>query len=79
MSSKDTYAAINGQRCTSVVLTVGNVGPWHADCDLESDPDLSGRVELAIGTLKLSGTIDARTSDSFGLQRRVRVLADANG
>lgn len=79
MSSKDTYAAINGQRCTSVVLTVGNVGPWHADCDLEGDPDLSGRVELAVGTLKLSGTVDPRTSDAYGLQRRVRVVGGAGG
>jgi hypothetical protein len=77
--SSDTYAAINGQRCTSVTLTVGNVGPWHADCDLEADPDLSGRVELAIGTLKLSGTIDPRTSDAYGLQRRVRVVGGAGG
>lgn len=75
----DTYAAINGQRLTSVQLTVGNCGPWLADCDFEADPDVSGPVVLTIGTLALKGTIDAHASGAFSLQRRVRVIGGAGG
>lgn len=76
---QDAYAALNGHRLTSVRLTVGNVGPWVADCDFESDPDLGGRVTLTIGELKLVGTVMAQRSGTFGAQRRVRVVAGAGG
>lgn len=79
MTTKDTFAAINGQRLTSVQLTVGNAGPWYADCDFEADPAVSGRVELVVGQLKLSGTIDTRASGAHTLQRRVRVVGGAGG
>lgn len=75
----DLYAAVNGHRVTHCTLTVSNVGPWHAEVDFEAEPDLAGRVTLAIGDLKLSGTIDASASGTFGLQRRARILAGAGG
>ena len=76
---KDVYAALNGHRLTAVRLTVGNVGPWVADCDFEADPDVGGRVALTIGELKLSGTVVEASSGVFGMQRRVRVVAGAAG
>jgi hypothetical protein len=77
----DVYAAINGHRLTAVRLTVSNGGPWIADVDFESEPDVDEkRVELVIGEgLKLSGTIVARSSGKYGAQRRARVIAGAGG
>lgn len=74
----DLYIGVNGQRLTTVKLTVGNSGPWIADVDFESDPQIEGRVELTIGEgLKLSGTIAPRSSGAHGLQRRARIVAGA--
>lgn len=70
----DVFAAVNGHRLTAVRLVVGNVGPWFADVDFEVDPELSGKVKLAIGALELEGTIKGGT---FGLQRKARIVAGA--
>jgi hypothetical protein len=78
--ANDLYIGVNGKRLTAVKLTVSNGGPWIADVDFESDPDVEGRVELTIGDgLKLSGTVVARSSGTYGLQRRARIVAGAGG
>lgn len=77
--SDDVFAAVNGQRLTRVNLTIGNVGPWIADCDFESEPDVSGRVTLVIGTLIAQGTVDPASSGTFGAQTRVRIIGGAGG
>lgn len=75
--ASDLYVGVNGQRLTAVKLVVSNGGPWIADCDFESDPKLSGRVELVIGALKCSGTISKLSGGVYGLQRRARIVAGA--
>jgi hypothetical protein len=75
----DLYAGVNGHRCTAVRLTVGNAGPWIADVDFEGEPDVAGRVTLKLGALELVGTIVATATGTFGLQRRARIVAGADG
>lgn len=72
--------SVAGEPITSVRLTVSNAGPWVADVDFEGDPNVSGRVEIVIGPgLKLSGTVVARSSGTYGLKRRARIVAGAGG
>lgn len=74
------FAAVNGHRVTALRLTVSNAGAWVADLDFEGDPEVEGRVEATIGdTFTLSGTIVARSSGSYGLRRRARIVAGASG
>ena len=73
----EAYASVNGQRLTAVRLVVPNVGPWHAECDFEVAPELDGAVKLKLGALELSGTITE--GGTFGLQRKVRIVAGAGG
>ncbi len=75
----ELFAGVNGERVTTVKLTVGNTGPWVADVDFEGEPDVSGRVTLKIGALELAGTIVATRSGDFGAQRRARIVAGAGG
>lgn len=75
----EVYVGVNGHRLTELRLTVGNVGPWFAECDFEGEPELSGRVTLTIDTLKLSGTLDPRASGTFGMQRKARIVGGAGG
>lgn len=76
----ETYAAVNGQRLTDLRITVGNVGPWYADCDFEAAPDISGRVTITVGdNLTLSGTVDTHSSGTYMLRRRVRIVGGAGG
>jgi hypothetical protein len=75
----EIFAGINGHRLTSVKLTVANVGPWVADVVFEAAPDVSGKVKLTIGTLELTGTVDPSHNGTFGLQRKARIIAGANG
>ena len=73
----ETFAAVNGQRLTGVRVLVSNRGPWVAECDFEGAPNVSGRVTITIGELRLVGTVDATASGTFGLQRRARIVAGA--
>jgi hypothetical protein len=75
----EVFAGVNGQRVTSARVVVSNRGPWFAECDFEGAPDLSGKVMLTIDTLRLQGTIVPEESGTFGLQRRVRIVAGAGG
>jgi hypothetical protein len=73
----EVFAAINGHRLTSLRLCVPNLGPWHAECDLIDDAQVAGAVTLAVGELQLRGTVVE--GGTFGLQRKVRVVAGAGG
>lgn len=77
--TEEKYAAINGQRAVSVSLRVGSSGPWFAEVDMESDPELTGAVTVEIGKLQLKGTVDATHAGTFGIQTRVRVVGGAGG
>ncbi|SRR6266571_1808195 len=73
------FATVNGNRVTAAHLQVTNYGPWILDLDLEGQPDLAGRVTAQIGTLQLSGMIIPQQAGTFGLQRKVRVVAGEAG
>ncbi len=75
----ELFAAISGHRLTALHVCVPNVGAWFVDCDLDSQVELSGRVEITIGTLSLKGTVVPRLSGSFGLATKVRVIAGGAG
>lgn len=76
----EVYTAVNGQRVSHLRLRVANVGPWHAEVDFETDPELAGAVTLKVGdTLELKGTIAPEASGTFGLQRKVRIVAGGGG
>jgi hypothetical protein len=70
-----------GADAASVSLHVPGTGPWFADCRLleAEGAEPSGRVELVIGDVTLSGTVDPDHSGTFGEQRSVRVIAGAAG
>lgn len=73
----EAFAAINGFRLTALRVQVPDRGPWTAECDLESDMAVAGRVSITLGALTLSGTVDEARSGTFGLQRKVFVVAGA--
>lgn len=73
------YVAINGEPATSVELIVPPVGAWYADVDLEVDPDVSGRVMLEVGDLRLSGTVATANDGTRGIQRKTRIVGGAGG
>jgi hypothetical protein len=75
----EAYVHIAGHRITNLALTIGNVGPWVAEVTFEGAPELEGQVTLEVGTRKLVGTIDPEASGTFGLRRRVRLVAGAGG
>jgi hypothetical protein len=73
-------ATCNGQRLTALHVDVANIGPWIADLDFESDPEVSGRVEIRVGSsLVLVGTVLTAMSGAHLEQRKCRVIAGAGG
>lgn len=75
----ELYAAVAGHRATALRITVGTVGPWVAECSLEDDSDVMGRVDVTVGDLTLSGTVSTSNSGVFGGERKVVVIGGANG
>lgn len=75
----DFLATIDGHRLTALTVHVPWSGVWCADADLADQVELSGRVEIKLGSLTLSGTVMPEASGSFGLATKVRVVAGAGG
>ncbi len=50
-------ATLNGHRVTSARVTVPAWGCWWADASIDGEVELSGRVELKVADLTLSGTV----------------------
>lgn len=73
------FIEVGGHRALRARVHVPQVGPWHADVDLETAPEVSGRVTLRLGDLGLEGTIMEGYSGTLAAQRRVRILAGAGG
>jgi hypothetical protein len=73
------YATIGGRPVASALVVVPSRGPWWADVDLELDDEVAGRTTLALGALELSGTVRASENGAHGLQRRLRLVAGADG
>ena len=73
------FATLEGQRCTAVRVHVPGIGVWFAEVELEGAPTLSGRATLALGELRLTGTIDATHDGTVALTRRLRLIGGAGG
>lgn len=73
----NAFVNVDGHAVIRLELHVPNVGPWWADAVFESEPELAGAVVLGIGTRSLRGTIVE--GGTYGLQRRVRIVAGAGG
>jgi len=73
------YLSVEGQRLLEVRLHVPNAGPWWADVVFEGAPALSGAVELAVGALRLRGTLSPLAGGVFGAQRHARIVAGGGG
>lgn len=79
MADTDGPATVGGAATTLVDLHVPGDGVWFYDADLADDSPLSGKVTLLVGTSRLEGTIADRYAGTFGLQRKIRVIAGADG
>lgn len=75
----EIHTTIDGHPATRVLVHVPGRGPWFADVDLETDPELEGQVTIALGALELVGTVRATEAGTHGMQRRVRVVAGGGG
>lgn len=75
----EPYATCNGQRLTAITLNVANVGPWIAELDFETAPDVAGKVEIKLGALTLVGTVLPMYDGTYIEQRRCRVVGGGGG
>lgn len=73
------YATVDGEPLVSARVHVPSRGPWFADVEFESAPELSGRVTLRLGELELVGTIDPSHDGTHAGHRRSRIVAGAGG
>lgn len=73
------YATVDGYPLVSARVHVPSRGPWFADVEFESAPELSGRVTLRLGELELSGTIDPTHDGTHAEHRRSRIVAGGGG
>jgi hypothetical protein len=73
-------ATVNGHAVAGFSLNVNESGPWFADVDFEdAAAGLAGAVVLVINGVSLHGTIDTASAGTFGLQRRLRIVAGGSG
>jgi hypothetical protein len=60
----DFYATLDGHRVVSASVHVPGIGVWFADVELEGAPELAARATLALGELRLAGTVDRQGSSA---------------
>lgn len=72
-----TAAQINGRDAAHVTLFVPNEGVWFADVNIATDDPLTGAASITLGASTLKGTVRDPASGTYGLQRKLRVLAGA--
>lgn len=70
-----SIAEINGTPCASAHVVIPRRGVWYADVTMIDDTDLSGRVDLVIGSLTLAGTVTE--AGTRGEQAFYRITAGA--
>jgi hypothetical protein len=75
----EAFATIDGKTLVGVHFVVGSNGPWYAEVEFEVHPDISGASVMRLGSLELKGTLTVESSGTFGLQRKARFVAGANG
>jgi hypothetical protein len=70
-------ATLQGHRVTRARATIPEWGRWFADASIDGDHALSGRVELKIADLTLSGTVLSGGPDKG--RSHFRIVAGAGG
>lgn len=75
----DAFASIAGHRTTTLRLYVPNVGAWFVDAEFDEALELSGKVDIKLGSLTLTGTVDPRHSGTFVTHTVARILAGGGG
>lgn len=73
------WGLLGGERITRGRLSVPGVGVWSAVLEMEGAPELSGSVTLALGDLRLSGTIAPDRSGTDALVARYLLVGGAGG
>lgn len=77
-----SVALVNASRAVSVRIVTQWRGVWFADVDLDPDDAKnppSGRVSLAIGAARLTGSVDPRGSGRFLNSVRLRIVGGGGG
>lgn len=72
-----SFATLGGHRASSATVSIPLYGIWTADVVLPVAPELSGILDLVIGSLTLRGT-PSRQAD-YGGDRLVRIVGGALG
>ena len=72
-----SYASVDGHECETVTVYVPQRGVWYAECAMIEAPELSGRVTIALGDMRLSGTVDPAQTGTRGGQLFTRIVAGA--
>lgn len=70
-------ATFAGKRVTHATVDVPAWGRWFADVSIDEEADLSGRVEIVVADLSLSGTI--LSGGPYQGRSRFRLVAGAGG
>jgi hypothetical protein len=58
-------------------VTIPNTGPWSGELEFIEAPDVSGKIQIQLGTESITGTILPAEDGTFGLKRQSRVVAGA--
>lgn len=75
----DSFASLGTEPITDVTLWVPHAGPWIAEVVLSTAESPSGSVQLRLGDLVLTGTVDATAAGMWGERGRCRVVGGAGG
>lgn len=75
----DAFLSVAGLPAVRAEIMIPYTGTWVADLDLDVEPQLSGAVEVVLGTLRLNGTVAAASTGGFQLSGKVRVVGGAGG
>ncbi|MBN8609645.1 MAG: hypothetical protein J0L92_03625 [Deltaproteobacteria bacterium] len=73
------WALLSGERITRGRVSVPGIGVWSAEIEMEGAPSISGSATLALGDLRLTGTIDESRSGSNAMVRRVVLVGGGGG
>ncbi len=73
------WALLSGERITRGRVVVPGVGVWFAEIEMEGAPAISGSATLALGELRLTGTIDATRSGSNAQVGRFVLVGGGGG
>lgn len=70
----EKYITIAGKECVRLEVHLPAVGVWFADADMADEVDISGNVEIKIGSQeRMMGHVSAQ-SGNFGLQTKLRII-----